>query len=246
MPERVQKVLAQLGMGSRRQIEGWIRDGKITINGKIAHLGDKVILKDAIRIENKPVVLTQSAKQKRQVLLYNKIEGEICSRVKGTSKRTVYENLPSLTLGRWISVGRLDVNTSGLLLFTTDGELANRLMHPSYQITREYAVRVFGCVDNAILHRLKQGVSLGDEVAKFNQIKYAGGTGSNRWYQVTLTEGRYREVRRLWQTQGLSVSRLVRIRFGTVQLPPSLALGCHKVLTNQQISKLTALVKLTI
>lgn len=226
MGERIQKVLAQLGYGSRREIEGWIRAGRISINGKPSQLGDQVELNDQLTLDGRAVTL--AAAGETRVLLMNKAVGDICTRHDPQQRSSVFTRLPKLKQGRWISIGRLDINTSGLLLFTNNGELANRYMHPSYQIEREYAVRVLGEVYNEILINLKKGVELDDSIAKFDTITDAGGTGANHWYHVVLTEGRNREVRRLWEAVGLTVSRLQRIRYGSISLPRSLKPGQYQ------------------
>lgn len=217
--EKVQKVLARAGYGSRREIEEWISAGRIKINNKIAQLGDRVSDSDRVQVDGKPVHRNKLKPRRCRVLIYHKPVGEVCTRSDPEGRETIFRRLPKLNTGRWIAVGRLDINTSGLLLLTTDGELANRLMHPSREIEREYAVRVHGQVATEMLERLQQGVELDDGPARFDTIIDAGGDGSNHWYHVILKEGRNREVRRLWESQGLQVSRLVRVRFGMVPLP---------------------------
>ena len=221
--EKLQKVLAHLGLGSRRQIEGWIEEGRLTIDGLTARLGDRVRGGQAVRLDGKSVAL-DAASQVR-VLLYHKPLREVCSRNDPEGRKTVFERLPRLKSGRWISVGRLDFNTTGVLLFTTDGDLAHALMHPSAAIEREYLVRVMGRVDDDVLHRLKEGVQLDDGPARFSDIQEGGGDGINRFFYVVLTEGRNREVRRLWESQGLTVSRLKRVRYGEVFMPSKLKQG---------------------
>ena len=221
--EKLQKALAHLGLGSRRQIEKWIEAGRLTIDGKLAQLGDRVRGGQAVRLDGKPVPL--EAASDVRVLLYHKPLREVCSRSDPEGRKTVFERLPRLRSGRWISVGRLDFNTSGVLLFTTDGELANALMHPSAAIEREYLVRVMGGVDDAMLERLKAGVQLDDGPARFSDIQEGGGDGINRFFYVVLMEGRNREVRRLWESQGLTVSRLKRVRYGEVFMPSKLKQG---------------------
>jgi 23S rRNA pseudouridine2605 synthase len=216
-------VLAHLGLGSRRQIEGWIEEGRLTIDGLTARLGDRVRGGQAVRLDGKSVAL-DAASQVR-VLLYHKPLREVCSRNDPEGRKTVFERLPRLKSGRWISVGRLDFNTTGVLLFTTDGDLAHALMHPSAAIEREYLVRVMGRVDDDVLHRLKEGVQLDDGPARFSDIQEGGGDGINRFFYVVLTEGRNREVRRLWESQGLTVSRLKRVRYGEVFMPSKLKKG---------------------
>ncbi|MHB1142784.1 MAG: 23S rRNA pseudouridine(2605) synthase RluB [Sulfuricaulis sp.] len=224
MSEKLQKVLARAGLGSRRQIERWIEEGRITIDGQPATLGARVTPHQALRVDGR-MVPAHAIQPKPRILIYHKPEGEVCTRSDPQGRPTVFDKLPALRGARWITVGRLDYNTSGLLLFTTDGELANRLMHPSREIEREYAVRVLGKISDEMLARLKEGVMLEDGPAHFDAIKDAGGAGANRWYHVTLKEGRNREVRRLWEAVGVQVSRLMRIRFGPVQLPPHFHTG---------------------
>lgn len=218
MSERLQKILAQAGLGSRREIEGWIRDGRILVDGVVAELGVSIVGTENIVIDGQPVVLPPP--QAQRVIAYHKPFGEITTRSDPEGRPTIFDHLPRLASGRWISVGRLDINTSGLLLLTNDGELANRLMHPSQQLEREYAVRVFGEIDGLILERLLQGVELEDGPARFLSVRDAGGSGNgaNRWYHVVLAEGRNREVRRLWESQGVQVSRLTRVRYGPIEL----------------------------
>lgn len=239
MAERLQKALAQIGLGSRRQIEEWIRQGRITVNGVPAELGVRVSAHDRIQVDGKPVRLQQKlAQTTRRVILYHKPVGELTTRSDPKGRPTVFQNLPELADGRWIAVGRLDLNTSGLLLLTTDGELANALMHPSHEIEREYAVRVFGQVADEQLKQLRQGVELEDGPARFQRIKDVGGSGQNHWYQVVIREGRNREVRRLWEHVGLKVSRLMRIRLGSINLPRNLRAGEYIELKEPAINRL--------
>lgn len=220
--EKLQKVLARAGMGSRREMERWISDSRVSVDGKIASLGDRVLPEQTLRVDGK-ILRHTATTPRRRLLVYNKPEGELCTRSDPAGRPTIFENLPRLHRGRWITVGRLDFNTSGLLLLTNDGELANQLMHPSSEIEREYAVRVQGQVSKDMLLQLKQGVTLEDGPAKFDSIREAGGEGSNHWYHVTLKEGRNREVRRMWDAVGaVRVSRLTRVRFGPVELPRGL------------------------
>lgn len=235
MAERLQKVLAQHGFGSRRQIEDWIRAGRISVNGESAQLGCTVSGDEIIRVDGKPLRLSNV---RRRVLAYYKPLGEVTSRHDEQKRTTVFQRLPRLQQGRWIAVGRLDINTIGLLLLTTDGDLANRLMHPSGEIEREYAVRIMGEVAPETLNQLRKGVVLEDGEARFDSIKDAGGTGINHWYHVILREGRNREVRRLWESQGLAVSRLMRVRYGPIQLRRGLKPGSWDELEPAQIQLL--------
>lgn len=245
--EKLQKILARAGQGSRRELEEIIAAGRVSVDGKIANLGDRVQVSSAtkIRIDGSLVSLIPAQKEICRVLMYYKPEGELCTRSDPEGRATVFDRLPRLTGARWIAVGRLDINTSGLLLFTTDGELANRLMHPSREVEREYSVRVFGHIDEAMLQRLRKGVQLEDGPANFKQIKAVGGTGLNQWFDVTLTEGRNREVRRLWESQGVEVSRLIRIRYGNIKLEKSLPRGGWEEMALAQVNYLRELVGLS-
>lgn len=238
--ERIQKALARQGVASRRQIEKLIAEGKIRVHGKPISLGFKVKGGEVVDVDGQRVTLPKSQTEPTQVILYHKPEGEICSQTDNFERETVFSALPPLEQGRWISVGRLDLNTSGLLLFTNDGELANKLMHPSSNIEREYAVRVFGEVTDEMLSELTQGVQLDDGPAKFKKITPGQGKGLNRWYTVILTEGRKREVRRLWESQGLRVSRLMRTRYGKIKLPRSLKPGQFIYLKESEVKSLIA------
>jgi 23S rRNA pseudouridine2605 synthase len=240
MQERIQKVLARAGYGSRRQVEQWITAGRIRVNGKPAELGDRVGPDDRLLLDGKPLRLEWYKPPARRVLAYYKPEGEICTRHDPEGRKTVFEQLPGLKQGRWVALGRLDINSAGLMLFTTDGEFANRLLHPSAGIEREYAVRVLGQVDKAMINKLQQGVELDDGPARFLSVRDAGGEGRNHWYHVVITEGRQREVRRLWESQGLTVSRLMRVRFGPVLLPRRRRPGEFWNLTEQELAALTA------
>ncbi len=222
--ERAQKAMSRLGFGSRREIERWIGQGRVKVNGKAISLGDKVREGDQVQCNGRRVFIKPPG-HVIHVLAYNKPEGEVCSRKDESGRRTVYKNLPGLPNGRWVGIGRLDINTSGLLLFTNNGELANRLMHPSHEIEREYAVRINGRVDADKLQHLLDGVALEDGLARFESITDAGGKGRNHWYHVVLKEGRNREVRRLWEAVDTRVSRLIRLRYGNIQLPRSLRQG---------------------
>lgn len=227
MSEKLQKVLANSGHGSRREIEAMIQAGRISVDGKIATLGDRIEVSASIRvrIDGHVVALREPEETVCRVLAYYKPEGELCTRKDPEGRPTVFDRLPKMRGSRWVAVGRLDVNTSGLLLFTTDGELANRLMHPSREVEREYAVRVFGQVDEEKIKQLRKGVQLEDGMAAFRTISFQGGEGMNQWYNVTLTEGRNREVRRLWEAVDVQVSRLIRIRYGALGLPKGLPRG---------------------
>ena len=237
--EKLQKVLARSGFGSRREMERWIESGRITLNDQPATLGDRVTAEDRVSVDGKAVELTFSATAERRVLVYNKPLGEVCTRHDPEGRPTVFDNLPPLKQGRWVAIGRLDINTTGLLIFTTDGELANRMMHPSMQIDREYAVRVLGDVDDAMLERLKQGVLLEDGMARFTDVRYFDGEGANKWYHCVVMEGRNREVRRLWESQGLLVNRLKRVRFGPVFLPSDIKVGTWRELTPKEVDQLS-------
>jgi 23S rRNA pseudouridine2605 synthase len=223
--EKLQKVLARMGLGSRRKLEESIKAGELTVNGSMATLGDRVVAGDKIKFKGRPVA--NDEKIENRVMLYHKPVGEVCSRKDPEGRATVFDGLPRLKSGRWVSVGRLDYNTSGLLLLTTDGELANALMHPSSRVEREYLVRVMGRVDEAMLQRLKSGVDLDDGPARFTDIQEGGSDseGINRFFYVVLSEGRNREVRRLWESQGVTVSRLKRVRYGEVFIPSKLKKG---------------------
>jgi 23S rRNA pseudouridine2605 synthase len=239
MTERLQKLLARAGYGSRRQIESWIEAGRITVDGKAAHPGQGVAGTEQIRIDGRPVSLAAATGRSTQrTLLYHKPVGELTTRADPQGRPTVFDRLPAIKTGRWITVGRLDLNTAGLLLLTTDGELANRLMHPSSEIEREYAVRILGAVEPAVIERLRAGVELEDGRAAFSALRDAGGQGANHWYHVVLREGRNREVRRLWESQGLTVSRLIRVRFGPIGLPRQLRPGRFRELERTEIDAL--------
>lgn len=239
MAERLQKVLAGAGYGSRRQIEEWIRAGRITVNGTLAELGVSVSGTEVIKLDGKPLPVSAAVKRTTsRTLLYHKPAGELTTRADPEGRPTVFDHLPVMKTGRWISVGRLDLNTAGLLLLTTDGELASRLMHPSYEIEREYAVRVLGKVEPRVIECLSAGVTLEDGNAAFTSIHDAGGQGANHWYHVTLREGRHREVRRMWESQGVKVSRLIRVRYGPVGLPRHLRPGRYQELSRQEVRAL--------
>lgn len=236
--ERLHKRLAQAGCGSRRAVEEWIRAGRVTVNGRPAAVGASVAPGDVVCVDGEPVQWEQAAPSPR-VLLYNKPAGELCTRSDPEGRATVFDRLPRVE-GRWVAVGRLDFTTLGLLLFTNDGELAHRLMHPSRGLEREYAVRVLGQVDEAMLQRLRRGVTLEDGEARFDAVIDAGGQGSNHWYHVIVREGRNREVRRLWESQGVTVSRLMRVRYGPVSLPKGLPPGRYRELAPDDVNLLRA------
>ena len=236
MSEKLQKILAQTGLASRRAIEQWIQAERITVNGKLAHIGERVTHQDVIAIDGKIIKLYKSTTT--QVILYHKPVGEICTRADTHGRTTVFTHLPPLKQGRWIAIGRLDLNTSGLLLFTNDGELANKLMHPKTEVEREYLVRVLGQVSDKILNRLQKGVLLEDGHAHFETVDEMHGEGANHWYKVVLKEGRNRLVRRLWESQNLTVSRLIRSRFGSIALPRDLKPGCYMKLSDHELQTL--------
>ena len=240
--EKLQKILAQAGVGSRREMEKVIAAGRVQVNGKVARLGDRAGRRDKISVDGHLVKVADE--NVGRVLVYNKPEGEICSRNDPEGRKTVFDRLPKVKDGRWIAVGRLDFNTTGLLLFTTDGELANALMHPSSEIDREYLCRVLGSVDEAMLQRMLDGILLDDGVAKFTDIVDGGGEGANRWFYVALMEGRNREVRRLWESQEVQVSRLKRVRFGKVFLPPKLKQGQWEEMNYKDMQELYKMVSM--
>ena len=244
---RLQKFLAAQGLGSRRAIEQMIIEGRIKINGKVAVLGEKILGNEKIYFDGKLLRFNPQKEIKRQVLIYNKRVGEICARKDPENRPTVYQNLPKIQAGRWVMVGRLDLNSSGLLLFTNDGELANKLMHPSSQIEREYWVRVGGTIAEETLEQLKQGVKLEEGIMKFNEIiplKVAKEEDSyNKFYSVIIKEGKKREVRRLFEAVGCMVSRLKRVRYGTVILPRYLKEGKTQFLDENEIKKLVKLIR---
>lgn len=237
MDEKLQKVLARAGMGSRREMERWIEQGRVKVNEQIATIGDRVSNNDNIKVDDK-FINQQRTQVQQRVIAYHKPVGEVCSRDDPEGRTTIFSNLPKLRSGRWISVGRLDLNTSGLLLLTTDGELANKLMHPSSEIEREYAVRILGEVSPDIIKQLKTNVPLDDGDAHFTDVKIAGGQGANHWYHVILKEGRNREVRRLWEYFGFAVSRLMRIRYGDITLERRVRPSKSEDLTNKEMLSL--------
>lgn len=237
MDEKLQKVLARAGIGSRREMERWIEQGRVKVNDQVASIGDRVSEKDNIKVDNKLIAQRRTQIQQR-VIAYHKPVGEVCTRDDPEGRKTIFSNLPNLTSGRWISVGRLDLNTSGLLLLTTDGELANKLMHPSSEVEREYAVRILGEVSPEILKELTTNVELDDGDAHFSKVTAAGGQGANHWYHVVLKEGRNREVRRLWEYFGFAVSRLTRIRYGNIKLERRLRPSKSEDLTDKEMDEL--------
>ena len=236
-PERLQKLLAQSGIGSRREMEELIVSGRVMINGEVAEIGQSASPGDRVKVNGRLVNLKFSNRLPR-VILYHKPEGEIVSRDDPNHRPTVFTSLPRLSGARWVAVGRLDFNTSGLLLFTTSGELANRLMHPRYNLVREYAVRVLGELTAEAQQRLLDGVELEDGLAQFGSLLDAGGDGANRWYRVSLFEGRNREVRRMFEAVGVTVSRLMRVRYGPFVLPPNLKRGQVLDLNDKVVQKL--------
>ena len=242
--ERIQKVLARGGVGSRREVERWITEGLVILNGLPAKLGDRLKAGDDLNLKGRPLKWEKFGVQPTRVLIYHKPTGEVVTRNDPEDRPVVFKKLPKLQTGRWIAVGRLDINTQGLLLFTNNGELANRLMHPSSEIDREYAVRILGKVSEENLAQLKKGVQLEDGLAKFNDIQFNGGEGANRWYHVTVTEGRNRLVRRLWEALEFQVSRLMRVRYGPIFLPDGLSVRQNHELTAKELDDLLTFVGL--
>lgn len=239
--EKLQKVLARAGLGSRREMETAISDGRVKVNGQVAKLGDRVEMRDKVSVDDRPITLRPENESPRRVIMYNKPEGELCTRKDPEGRRTVFERLPRLKGERWIAIGRLDINTSGLLLFTTDGELANRLMHPSTQVEREYAVRVMGEVKREHVVAMVDGVMLEDGPARFTDVQEFGGEGINTWFHVVILEGRNREVRRLWESQSLTVSRLKRVRYGNIFLDKRAKAGEWVELSQDEVDDLATL-----
>jgi 23S rRNA pseudouridine2605 synthase len=241
---RLQKLLAAAGLGSRRSIEQWIRDGRITVGGRVAQLGDRAVPTDEIRLDGRKLDLEAIRTPEREILLYHKPVGEMTTRADPQGRPTVFERLPEPRNGRWITVGRLDVNTSGLLLFTTDGELAHRLMHPSSEIDREYLVRIRGRPSEFAINQLLEGVPLEDGPARFDSIVQDETDGSHTTFRVVLHEGRNREVRRIWSAIGFEVSRLMRIRYGPIELPRDLRPGGSRTADTELATKLARAVHL--
>ena len=231
-------MLARAGFGSRREIESWIEQGRIKGNGKVALIGERVVDTDKVIVNGKKLAPQRSIRLDKRVLLYNKPEDEICTRKDPEGRPTVFDKLPPLKHGRWVSIGRLDINTSGLLLFTTDGELANKLSHPSSMVEREYAVRVMGEVSPEMIQSMYDGIIIEDHLCRFTDIQYYAGEGINQWYHVVLMEGRNREVRKIWESQGLKVSRLKRVRFGPIFIPSTVRKGQFQELSKNEIDKL--------
>ena len=249
MDEKLQKFLANRGYGSRRQIEQWISDGRVRLNNSVAKIGDRVSINDSIFLDNKKVQSRELVET--HIIVYNKPEGLVSTTKDTRGRPLVFDNLPPLKRGKWISVGRLDINTSGLMLFTTNGELANRLMHPKYSIDRKYLVRVYGKVEKKNIEALKKGILIGDEYSRFKSIEFKNEVLKdqvrlNNWFQVTLGSGKNREVRSLWESQGFEVSRLKRISYGPVILPSFVRPGNYTYLSEKEVAQLANLVNLNI
>ena len=242
MSERLQKLIANAGYGSRRWAERLIEQGRISINNKEATLGDKATIADKVTIDGRLIDLKRYSEEETKVLMLNKQAGVICSNKDEEGRKSVFEFLPENT--RWVMVGRLDLNTSGLLLFTNNGDLANKLMHPSSEIDREYAVRVLGRVSDEDIRQLTSGIELEDGFAKFHKVTLGGGDGANRWYHVVVREGRKREVRRLWEALDFKVSRLIRTRFSDIRMPDNLRANQSELLKPKQVQALLNAVKL--
>lgn len=236
-PLRLQKALSASGLGSRREMENWIESGWVTVNGKIAQLGDKVAFGDQVTVKGQAVQLKWPDRLPR-ILIYYKPEGEIVSRDDPQGRISIFDRLPQAASSRWIAIGRLDINTSGLLILTTSGELVNRFAHPSFEVEREYAVRVLGALSSEQMEQLIQGVMLEDGLAQVQSINEAGGEGANKWYNIVIKEGRNREVRRLFDYFGLTVSRLVRVRFGPIAIPSRLKRGQFYELNHFEVANI--------
>ena len=232
--QKIQKMLAAAGFGSRREMETWIAEGRVLINGTVASLGSRVHADDRILVDKRPVKLNFEVELPR-ILIYHKPEGEIVSRDDPKARKSVFDELPRVRNAKWIAIGRLDFNTEGLLIFTTHGELANRLMHPSFEVEREYAVRIMGELSQEQMQQMTAGIELDDGMAYFERIAEQGGEGSNRWYKVIIREGRNREIRRMFEAMGMMVSRLIRVRFGMVNLPPRVKRGQMLELESVQV-----------
>lgn len=239
---KLQKLLAQKGLGSRREMEALIASGEVSVNGKTAVVGDRVGVSDVVRI-GKRVIRLNLEESLPKILLYHKPEGEIVSRDDPQDRPSVFDKLPHLRSSKWIAIGRLDFNTSGLLIFTNDGALANRMMHPRYEVEREYAVRILGELTEEQMQQLTTGVALDDGQAAFTYLADQGGEGVNHWYRVILKEGKNREVRRMFEAIGLTVSRLMRVRFGPINLPPRIKRGQWLELDEKEIRRLLNLIK---
>ena len=249
MDEKLQKFLANRGYGSRRQVEQWISDGRVRLNNSVAKIGDRVSINDSIFLDNKKVQSRELVET--HIIVYNKPEGLVSTTKDTRGRPLVFDNLPPLKRGKWISVGRLDINTSGLMLFTTNGELANRLMHPKYSIDRKYLVRVYGKVEKKNIEALKKGILIGDEYSRFKSIEFKNEVLKdqvrlNNWFQVTLGSGKNREVRSMWESQGFDVSRLKRISYGPVILPSFVRPGNYSYLSEKEVAQLANLVNLNI
>ncbi len=245
--DKLQKILANAGVGSRRAVETMISEGKVQINGRVAILGERAFSTDILKVNNQLIKATRLETQPTQVILYNKPEGQLCTRKDEKGRDTIFDHLPRIINSRWISIGRLDLNTAGLLILTNNGELANRMMHPSYEVEREYSVRVFGEIPEEVVKILKKGVMLEDGRAKFDKIAKIPQQDSeaiNQWFKVSLKEGRNREVRRMWESQGVQVSRLIRVRYGEFNLPRNLRRGKSEHLSWKQINQLLRSVQL--
>ncbi|AOE50208.1 23S rRNA pseudouridine(2605) synthase RluB [Kangiella sediminilitoris] len=244
--EKLQKILANAGLGSRREIEKWIAAGRVSVNGSIAELGERATDKDTIRVDGRVIKIKPSDEVYTRIIAYHKPLDEVSTQKDPEGRPTVFDKLPNTKFGRWISIGRLDINTTGLLLFTNNGELAHRLMHPSYQVERKYAVRIHGQVTDEMLDNLKSGVLIDGDMCNFNYIQPGGGEGSNQWYEVGLSEGKNREVRKLWMSQGVDVSRLIRVQYGPIELPKALSRGRWMDLSEEQIKQVADLVDLEV
>ena len=242
--ERIQKVLARGGLGSRREIERWIEEGRLNVNGVKVTLGLHLHPGDQVQLNGRIIKWEKYISQPTRVIVYNKPTGEVVTRRDPQGRPVVFTRLPKLDIGRWISVGRLDINTSGLLLLTNNGELANRLMHPSAEVDREYAVRILGDVPEEMIEQLKTGVTLDDGEAHFEDIQFFSGEGANKWFHVVVKEGRNRLVRRLWESQGVTVSRLMRVRYGPAILPGNVRAHDYYELNNKEIAILQEFVGL--